>query len=130
MTNQPPLILIVDDEWDVVSFYKTKLERSGFRVISAPDGARGVQVATAERPDLILMDVKMPVMDGVAAQQKLKDNPATKDLKVVFLTAFSDPSRPQTDKELSKETGALDFIKKGVSLEELVVKIRGYLQVP
>lgn len=129
MTNQPPLILIVDDEPDIVSFYKTKIERSGFRVISAPDGAQGVQIATAERPDLILMDVKMPIMDGVAAHQKLKENPATKDLKVVFLTAFSDPMRPQTDKELSKETGALDFIKKGIGLDELVTKIRGYLQV-
>lgn len=130
MTNQPPLILIVDDEPDIISFYKTKLERSGFRVISASDGAQGVRIATAEHPDLILMDVKMPVMDGVAAQQKLRDNPATKNLKVVFLTAFGDPTKPQTDEKIAKEIGGMDFIKKGIGLDELVTKIRKYLQVP
>ncbi len=130
MINQPPLILIVDDEPDILSMYKTKLERAGFRVITAPDGAQGIQVATAERPDLILMDVKLPVMDGIEAQQKLRENAATKDLKVVFLTAFSDPARPEIDENLAKGTGALDFIKKGINLDELVAKIRGYLELP
>jgi len=122
-----PLILIVDDEADLLASYKTKFERSGFRVLTAADGKEGVAVAGANHPDLILMDVKMPVMDGAEAQQKLKDDPATKDIKVVFLTAFSDPSHPEIDQTLAKESGGLDFIKKGISLDELVTKVHGYL---
>ncbi len=130
MTNQPPLILIADDEPEVISFYKTKLERSGFRILTASNGVEAVDIATKERPDLVLMDVKMPQMDGVAAQQKLRDNPETKDIKVVFLTAFSDPARPEIDENVAKETGALDFIKKGINLDEFVAKVRRYLVAP
>ena len=125
--NQPPLIFIVDDEPEILSLYQTKLERSGFRVMTAGDGEQALKLISAERPDLILMDVKMPVLDGVAAHQKIKDDPAMQGLKVVFLTAFSDPMRPEVDKNLAKETGALDFIKKGINLDELVSKVRGYL---
>ena len=127
MTELSPLILIVDDESDLLGSYKTKFERSGFRVLTASNGEEGVAAAIANHPDLILMDVKMPVMDGVAAQQKLNENPATKDIKVVFLTAFSDPSRINLDETLAKTNGALDFIKKGSSLDDLVAKVRGYL---
>lgn len=127
MEQPAPLILIVDDEADLLDTYKTKLERSGFRVITAANGEEGVASANANRPDLILMDMKMPVMDGVTAEQKIKADPATQDLKVVFLTAFSDPTRPEIDEAFSKESGALDFIKKGISLEDLVTRIRGYL---
>jgi CheY-like chemotaxis protein len=127
MPDQSPLILLVDDEEDLISSYKTKLERSGFRVVTASNGQEGVATATATHPDLILMDVKMPVMDGVAAQQKLKSDPATKDIKVVFITAFSDPSRLEIDQDFAKENGAVDFIKKGISLDDLVEKVRAYL---
>jgi two-component system phosphate regulon response regulator PhoB len=125
--KKPALILLVDDEADIISIYKTKLEKVGFRVITAPDGAQAVAIATEQRPDLILMDMKMPVMDGIVAQAALKDNPATKDLKVVFLTAFSDPSNPEIDRKTAKGIGALDFIKKGIGLDDLVTKVREYL---
>ena len=127
MTDQPPLVLLADDEPDILLLYKTKLERAGFRVVTAINGAEAVEIAGAQHPDLILMDVKMPVLDGVAAHDKLKENPATKDLKVVFLTAFSDYSRSEVDEIFAKETGALDFIKKGINLDELVTKVKGYL---
>jgi len=127
MTRAIPLILIVDDEADVVSIYKTKLERSGFQVAVAEDGASGVRLAASEQPDLVLMDMKMPVMDGITAQRKIQENPDTKNIKVVFLTAFSDPLRPELDRDLAKEIGAMDFIKKGINLDELVEKVKGYL---
>lgn len=127
MSKENPLILIVDDEPDVLAIYKTKLERNGFKVISAANGEEAVITATKEKPDLILMDMKMPVMDGVTAQQKIKNNPETKDLKVVFLTAFSDPMKIETDMALAKDAGAIDFIKKGINLDEFVEKVRGYL---
>ena len=122
------LILIADDEEDVLSVYKTKLERSGFEVITAANGAEAVAAVTAKHPDLILMDMKMPVMDGIVAQQKLMENPATKDVKVVFLTAFSDPLKLDVDEKVAKESGAVDFIKKGINLDELVAKIKVYLE--
>lgn len=127
MTQSPPLILMVDDETDLLATYKTKLERSGFRVLTAVNGKEGMETAIANHPDLILMDVKMPIMDGVEAQEKLKNNPATKDIKVVFLTAFSDPARPEVDERLAKENGVLDFIKKGISLDDLVARVREHL---
>jgi len=121
------LILLVDDEPDILSVYKTKLEREGFSVITAADGTEALRLAAERRPDLILMDMKMPVMDGITAQLELKNNPVTKGIKVVFLTAFSDPAHPETYKEETKEIGALDFIKKGIGLDEFVVRVRGYL---
>ena len=121
------LILVVDDEPDLLKTYQIKLERSGFKVITASNGKEGVDAAAANHPDLVLMDVKMPVMDGATAQQEILNNPATKDIKVVFLTAFSDPTRPEVDERLAKETGAVDFIIKGFNLDELVSRVRGYL---
>ena len=128
VSDTKPLILIADDEPELLSIYREKLEQAGFRVLTAANGEQAVRIATAERPDLILMDVKMPIIDGVAAQQKLKDNPATKDLKVVFLTAFSDPRALEIDEEYTRRIGALDFIKKGTSLDELVKRVWGYLK--
>jgi len=125
--GNPALILLVDDEEDILSVYKMKLEKVGFRVITAADGAQAVRLAAEQHPDLILMDMKMPVMDGITAQSKLKEDPATKDIKVVFLTAFSDPTNPEMDVRTAKEVGALDFIRKGIGLDELVTKVRGYL---
>jgi two-component system phosphate regulon response regulator PhoB len=125
--HKPALILLVDDEADILSVYRAKLERVGFRVITASNGAEAVQMATEQRPDLTLMDMKMPVMDGITAQMKLKENPATANLKVVFLTAFSDPMGPEIDEKSAKENGALDFLRKGIGLDEFVDKVRGYL---
>ncbi len=123
-------ILLVDDEPDIIAIYKTKLEEAGFEVSTARDGVEAVAAAAASRPDLILMDMKMPNMDGVAAQQKLKNDPATKDLRVVFLTAFADPMKPEVDKAFARQSGAVDFIQKGIDLDELVQKVKGYLLTP
>jgi two-component system phosphate regulon response regulator PhoB len=130
INQKPALILLVDDEADILSIYKAKLDKVGFRVITASDGAQAVQMAIDQHPDLILMDMKMPVMDGITAQSKLEENPVTKDIKVVFLTAFSDPMNPEIDERSAKENGAFDFIKKGIGLDELVEKVRGYLNMP
>jgi len=127
MAHQPPLILLVDDDPEMLAMYKTKLVRSGFQVIVAPDGAEGVRTAAEQKPDLILMDMKMPIMDGVTAMQKIKENPDTKDLKIVFLTAFADPMKVESDMQLAKNAGALDFLKKGINLDELVERVRGYI---
>src|SRR3989338_5988536 len=85
-------VLIVDDEESLLNLYQTKLTREGFRTIVARNGQEALSVAEREQPDLILMDMKMPIMDGITAVQKLRENSKTKDKRVVYLTAFSDPT--------------------------------------
>ncbi len=125
--DKKALILLVDDEPDVLSLYQAALVQAGFQVITAANGAEAIETAKQKHPALILMDVKMPVMDGVEAAIKIRENPETANSKLVFLTAFSDPARPEADVKAAKEIGALDFLKKGISLNELVDKIKRYL---
>lgn len=130
MSNNP-LILIVDDDPEILKLYRTKLEKSGFDVATAANGQLGIEAAKGQRrPDLILMDVKMPVMDGAEAFMKLKEDPATCDLKIIFLTAFADLRGSELDEKIAKEIGAADFIKKGVDLDEVVDRIKKILQQP
>ena len=128
MADQPPLILLVDDEPDILSLYKAALTKEGLTVITATNGAEAVEAAKKNHPALVLMDMKMPVMDGVEAAIKLREDPETATLRLVFLTAFNDPNRPEADVKLAKEIGALDFIKKGLGLKDLAAKVKGYLQ--
>lgn len=127
MEEKKPLILVADDEPEILKIYRTKLEKSGFAVETAENGAVAVEMAKKTHPNLILMDVKMPVMDGVEAFTKLKEDPATKDIRVIFLTAFSDTRLPEIDNKFAAEIGALDFLKKSIGLGELVDKVRQYL---
>ncbi len=120
-------ILIADDEPEVLSLYKIKLRQAGYNVITATDGAQAIEIAEKELPDLVLMDMKMPHTDGITALRTLQANPATKNLRVVFITAFSDPQISDIDHDFSNENGALGFIKKGISLDEFVAEVQSYL---
>jgi CheY-like chemotaxis protein len=124
-----PLILIVDDEPEIVKLYSRKLEKMGYDVISAENGLLGVEAALGQRrPDLILLDLKMPIMDGAEAFMKLKEHPATKDIKIVFLTAFSDLRVPEFDAKIAQQVGASDFIKKGIDLDEFGGRVKQLLE--
>jgi CheY-like chemotaxis protein len=129
MADQP-LILIVDDEADLREIFSMKLRSAGFRVETAENGQQGVEKAKALRPDLILMDVKMPVLDGAAAVLKLREDPATKDTKVAFLTSLGDPQTEmqQLNAKFSADFGAQGYLKKTDDLESLLGKIKGFLQ--
>ena len=81
-------ILIADDEPMVLNQLKLRLVAEGFQVIQASDGAEAVQKARSERPDLIILDILMPGMDGVDAATALKDHAETKDIPLIFLTAI------------------------------------------
>jgi two-component system alkaline phosphatase synthesis response regulator PhoP len=126
--QKQPLVLLVDDEPEILDLYSFSLKEAGFDIITAPNGQEALRIAREKQPQLVLMDVKMPVMDGVEACMKLKEDPATKAIKVVFLTAFSDPNHPEVDLALAKGIDAMDYIRKGISLDEFVVKVRGYLR--
>lgn len=129
MTKHIPTILIADDETEIVALYKRKFEQSGFRVLTVSDGAQAIKIATSEKPDIVLMDVKMPNIDGITAQKKLHEDPETKDIKVIFLTAFSEPAAQEMYENLEKTDGVPGIIRKGDDLNELVSQVRKYLEL-
>ena len=126
--NQPPLILVVDDEENFREIFSIKLNSLGFRVETAEDGRQAIQKAKNLKPDLILMDVRMPVMDGIEAATKLKEDTTTKDIKVVFLTVLgeSEADRQEIDKRLSKEIGAAGYIKKSDNLDVIIEQVKQF----
>lgn len=80
-------ILVVDDEKDVVELLKFLLEKDGYSVTTAFNGKEGLAAATAQKPDLVLLDVMMPEMDGYTVQTQLLDNPETRGIPIIILTA-------------------------------------------
>ncbi|MEK7573934.1 MAG: response regulator [Patescibacteria group bacterium] len=124
--REKPLILIVDDEPEIREIVKTKLEANGFEIKEASNGIEGVRLAQELKPDIILLDVIMPEMDGVEALLKLKGDENTKDIKVFIFTGKGDP-RPEivgVNRKFALESGAVDFIRKEIELNELVVKLQ------
>ena len=116
-------MLLVEDNELNVDMLKRRLERRGFVVRVARDGAEGVAAATADPPDLILMDISLPVMDGWEATRALKADPRTAGVPVLALTAHA----METDRLRSREVGCSEFDTKPVDLERLVGKIRALL---
>jgi CheY-like chemotaxis protein len=115
-------ILIVDDEPNVRKLLRTVLNKN-FSVLEAEDGSQAVNLASAEKPDLILMDIIMPKMDGYTSCHALKSKPATKSIPVVMLTAIDLKSNLQ----LSKEIGADGYITKPFKSRDLINNITHFL---
>jgi two-component system alkaline phosphatase synthesis response regulator PhoP len=117
------VILAVDDEPHILKLVSFSLKSGGFDVIEASDGLSAIEIAEAEQPDLILMDVMMPVLDGYEACRRLKDNPLTKDIPVVMLTAKTQLTEQQT----GLDSGAKDYICKPFTPKDLVAQVQGFL---
>ncbi len=113
-------ILYVEDNDDNVYMLKNRLTRAGFTVLIATDGTQGVAMATSEQPDLILMDLTLPDIDGWEATRRLKADPTTKDIPVVALTA----NAMEGDREKALAAGCDDFDTKPIELPRLIGKIR------
>lgn len=113
-------ILYVEDNDDNIYMLENRLKRAGFTVLIARDGAQGVAMALAEMPDLILMDMSLPVLDGWEATRQIKAAPQTKHIPVIALTA----SAMDSDKEKAFAVGCDDFDTKPVELPRLLGKIR------
>lgn len=128
--EKAPLVLLVDDEPSFLEILSIKLNTAGFRVEIAGSAELGIQKAKELKPDLILMDVQMPVMNGIETIHKLKSDPETKDLKVVFLTNLGDSSMggPEADQKGAQEMGALGYMRKTDDLSNLLVNVRNYLE--
>jgi two-component system, cell cycle response regulator DivK len=116
-------ILYVEDNEDNVYMLKRRLERAGFEVVVAPDGEQGLAVAHDQRPDLILMDLRLPVLDGWQATRRLKDSEETRIIPVIALSAQAMPG----DREKALEAGCDDYDAKPVNLPRLLAKIRALL---
>ncbi len=116
-------ILVVDDEVDFCDSLKQSLEAGGYRVITVYDGYQGLQNARSEKPDLILLDVLMPHMDGFDVLMRLKRNERTKRIPVIMLTAKSDTAAIFKSQELS----ATDYLIKPFQFEELLNLMKSYL---
>jgi CheY-like chemotaxis protein len=113
-------ILYVEDNDDNVYMLKNRLSRAGFTVVVATDGAQGVAMATSEQPDLILMDITLPDINGEEATRRLKADPATKGIPVIALTA----NAMNGDRENAIAAGCDDFDTKPVDMPRLLGKIR------
>jgi CheY-like chemotaxis protein len=116
-------ILLVEDNEINREMLTRRLERQGFSVCCAVDGAAGVAMALSEVPDVILMDVALGEMDGWEATQLIKANPATTAIPIIALTAHALAS----DRDKSVEVGCCDFDTKPVDLQRLLGKIRAQL---
>jgi two-component system alkaline phosphatase synthesis response regulator PhoP len=116
-------ILVVDDEELTTELAKTFLEKHGFKVIIAFDGEAGLNLAESENPDLILLDVMLPTMDGFAVCKKLKENEKFKNTPILMFTAKGLSS----DIEKGEAVGADEYIVKPFSGKELVATIRNHL---
>lgn len=116
-------ILAVDDEPHILKLVAFSLKAKGFEVLEATDGLSAVAVAEAEKPDLILMDVMMPALDGYEACRRIKANPATADIPVVMLTAKAQVAEQKT----GLDAGALDYICKPFTPKDLVAQVESLL---
>lgn len=112
-------ILYVEDNEDNVYMLTQRLTRHGFDVSIASDGAQGVEMARREKPDLILMDLGLPTLDGWAAARRLKQAPETEDIPILALSAHTMPG----DREKALDAGCDDYDAKPVVFERLLEKI-------
>ncbi|HET9673153.1 MAG TPA: response regulator transcription factor [Actinomycetota bacterium] len=117
-------ILVVDDEPRIVSFVSRALAAEGFRVDGANDGARALELATRERYELVVLDLLLPELDGIAVLQGLMEH--RPDQRVLVLSALSDVET----KVRCLESGASDYLSKPFSLAELIARIRARLRQP
>ncbi len=117
-------ILIAEDEKDIRDLVVFSLTYGGFEAISALNGVDAVAKAEAELPDLILMDVRMPTMSGYEACERLKQNPATRDIPIVFLSAKGQ----EAEIRQGLSAGAEEYILKPFAPDELVKRVREILR--
>ena len=117
-------ILYIEDNDDNVYMLKMRLELLGdFDVVAAPDGEQGCAMALAERPDVILMDLEMPVVDGWEATRRLKDDPQTRDIPIIALSAHALAG----EREKALAAGCDEFDTKPIEFERLVSTLRRVL---
>jgi DNA-binding response OmpR family regulator len=118
-------ILLIEDDQFLLSMYATKFELEGFQIVSADDGEKALKAANKEKPDIILLDVLLPKMDGFEVLKELKKNEETKAIPVILLTNLSQ----RDDVEQGMKLGAVDYLIKAHFMPtEVVEKIKKILE--
>lgn len=117
-------ILVVDDENDILELLEYNLKKLGYEVIMADNGADGIKLAREHKPDLILLDIMMPKMDGHEVCARIKEDSALKNTPVIFLTARED----EKTEIRSLDEGADDFLTKPISISKLLSRIKAVLR--
>ncbi len=126
MPESRPRILIVDDEPDLLAVLRFGLEAEGFDVLDASDGVRGLDLARAQAPDLIVPDLMLPRMDGYKVCRALKFDDRYRRIPVFILSARSG----ETDRRLALDLGADEYMTKPYEVRDLVARIRSKLGLP
>ncbi|WP_221031839.1 response regulator [Actomonas aquatica] len=119
-----PRILLVEDNDSNVYLVRFLLERAGMEVLHAANGQEGVAMAQSEQPDLVVMDLQMPVMDGYEAARLLKANPATSDLPLIASSAYAQPH----DEQKALDAGFSGYIAKPFEPDTFAEIVRSYLR--
>lgn len=119
------MILLVEDNADNQEIYSIILNHHGFGVLQAWDGERGVQMAREHRPELILMDLTMPVIDGLQATRILKADPVTADIPIIALTAHGEAE----DRAAAAAAGCVSFLAKPVQPNRVAAEVRRVLAI-
>ena len=122
--GEPPRILVVDDEDDILDLLRYNLEQEGFTVEQACDGVEAVQAASTRAPDLIIIDVMMPRMDGFEACRKMRELPALKATPIIMLTARSEENKHVK----GLDVGADIYLTKPISIPVLISQVRASLR--
>jgi len=117
-------LLIVDDEKDIVDLVAYNLEKEGHEVLKAYDGERALQIVRAKTPDLVILDLMLPGIQGLEVCKRLRRDPATAAVPIIMLTAKGE----EVDKVLGLEVGADDYVTKPFSVKELVARVKAVLR--
>ena len=121
--SERPLVLVADDDPDILSLVTLRLERDGYEVIGAPDGERAVEEALERPPDLALIDVSMPKLDGYEVTERLRQHEPTSATPIILLTARVQDS----DVARGIEAGADDYVTKPFSTADLRTRVQAAL---
>jgi len=126
MSDSGKLILLVEDNEDNRIVYSTILKHFGYEVIEALNGEEGIAKARSQQPDLVLMDISIPVIDGWEATQVLKQDPTTKHIPIIALTAHALAS----DREKAMEVGCNGYLAKPCEPRAVVAEVQRFLRRP
>ena len=118
-----PLVLVADDDPDILALVRFRLEREGYEVLSAPDGETALDLALARTPDLALLDVMMPRLDGYEVTRRLREHGPTTTIPIILLTARVQ----EPDLERGFEAGADDYVTKPFSPQALGERVQAAL---
>lgn len=119
-----PTVLVVEDERDIQDLVEFNLRQSGYRVLKAGDGLEGLRLAQSEKPDLVVLDLMLPGLDGKEVCRRLKQGESTRAIPILMLTALAD----ETDRIIGFEIGADDYLTKPFSPRELSLRIQAILR--